>query len=101
MERLKDKVAIGTGGALGIGRVFSSGLANDGARVVIADIDEQAAGSLAAELAQAGPEGLAPRVDGGAGASAPGAGAGDGALRHPGQLPVTGAGAHRPGVAGA
>ena len=63
MERLKDKVAIVTGGALGIGRVFSSGLANEGARVVVADIDEQAAGSLAAELAQAGHECLALRVD--------------------------------------
>jgi NAD(P)-dependent dehydrogenase (short-subunit alcohol dehydrogenase family) len=36
--RLKDRVAIVTGGALGIGRVYARRLLQEGARVVIADI---------------------------------------------------------------
>ncbi len=36
--RLKDKVCIVTGGAMGIGRAYSLGLAAEGARVVVADI---------------------------------------------------------------
>jgi NAD(P)-dependent dehydrogenase (short-subunit alcohol dehydrogenase family) len=36
--RLKDKVCIVTGGAKGIGRAYSLGLAAEGARVVVADI---------------------------------------------------------------
>lgn len=36
--RLKDRVAIVTGGALGIGRVYARRLLHEGARVVIADI---------------------------------------------------------------
>lgn len=36
--RLTDKVVIVTGGAIGIGRAYSLGLAREGARVVVADI---------------------------------------------------------------
>ncbi len=36
--RLKDKACIVTGGAIGIGRAYSLGLAREGARVVVADI---------------------------------------------------------------
>jgi NAD(P)-dependent dehydrogenase (short-subunit alcohol dehydrogenase family) len=51
MARLDGKVAIVTGGAKGIGRHYSQALAKEGARVMIADIEDGAA--LASELAQA------------------------------------------------
>ena len=43
MDRLKDQVLIVTGGANGIGRAYCEGLAQEGARVVIADIDAKGA----------------------------------------------------------
>ena len=59
MERLKDQVAIVTGGAGGIGRTFALGLAAEGARVVIADVDEEAARQLDSEIGASGKECLA------------------------------------------
>jgi NAD(P)-dependent dehydrogenase (short-subunit alcohol dehydrogenase family) len=50
MERLKGKVAIVTGGATGIGRAIALRLAQDGAAVVIADL--QKFDQAAAEIAQ-------------------------------------------------
>jgi len=38
MERLRDRVAIVTGGAQGIGAVYAAALAQNGARVVVADV---------------------------------------------------------------
>jgi NAD(P)-dependent dehydrogenase (short-subunit alcohol dehydrogenase family) len=63
MERLTDKVAIVTGGAGGIGHAFATGLAREGARVVIADLDEAAARTLATTLAGEGRDCLALGVD--------------------------------------
>jgi len=63
MERLKDKVAIIPGGAGGIGHVLSTGLAREGARIVIADVDEAGARQLAQEIERAGGEALGVRVD--------------------------------------
>jgi NAD(P)-dependent dehydrogenase (short-subunit alcohol dehydrogenase family) len=51
MERLKDKVAVVTGGASGIGKAIALRLARDGASVVIADI--QRFDEAAAEIAKA------------------------------------------------
>jgi 3-oxoacyl-[acyl-carrier protein] reductase len=48
--RLKGKVAIVTGGAAGIGRAFSLCLADEGAKVVIADVNANAAKSLAESI---------------------------------------------------
>ena len=50
MARLSGRVALVTGGAKGIGRHYSSALAAEGARVMIADIADGA--DLAAEIAQ-------------------------------------------------
>lgn len=47
---LEDKVALVTGGAQGIGLAIAHTFAGHGARVVIADLDEQAARAAAEEL---------------------------------------------------
>ncbi|MEA2948528.1 MAG: 3-hydroxybutyrate dehydrogenase [Alphaproteobacteria bacterium] len=48
--RLKDKVAIVTGAASGIGHEIAKTYAREGARVVIADINQKAADAAAAEI---------------------------------------------------
>jgi NAD(P)-dependent dehydrogenase (short-subunit alcohol dehydrogenase family) len=63
MSRLQGQVAIVTGGAYGIGHTFSQAFASAGARVVVADIDREAAEALAAELTSQGAEALAVQVD--------------------------------------
>lgn len=47
---LKDKVAIVTGGAAGIGSGIVEKLAGEGAQVVIADLDDETAGDLASKV---------------------------------------------------
>ena len=61
MARLDGKVAIVTGGARSIGAAFAKGLAAEGARVVIADLD--AAEETLAIIKQAGGEAMAVRTD--------------------------------------
>ena len=50
MERLEAKRAIVTGAGAGIGRAIALRLASEGARVVLADVDEQAAKNVAGEI---------------------------------------------------
>src|SRR5438045_4341114 len=54
MPRLIDRVAIVTGGALGIGGATARRLAEEGARVLIADVDDAAMADNAARIRQAG-----------------------------------------------
>ena len=61
--KLKGKVAIVTGGAHGLGRAYCLGLAREGARVVVADIDEKKAVTTAQEIEAEGGKAKALKVD--------------------------------------
>ena len=63
MGRLEERVIIVTGGAHGIGRAYCEGLAREGARVVVADIDGHGAETVAETLSAGGQEALAVQVD--------------------------------------
>jgi NAD(P)-dependent dehydrogenase (short-subunit alcohol dehydrogenase family) len=52
--RLRDKVAVVTGGAGGIGKAISLSYAREGARVAVVDIDERRGHDAAAEIAAQG-----------------------------------------------
>ena len=60
MARLEGKVAIITGAAQGMGAAHARNFVAEGARVMLADIDEAGAAALAAEL---GPAAIARRLD--------------------------------------
>src|SRR5262245_2241204 len=61
--RLKDKVAIITGGGQGIGREYALRFAREGAKVVIGDIREAQAKEVIQEIKDLGGDGLALRTD--------------------------------------
>lgn len=61
--RLQGKVAIVTGGGHGIGVAYCKGLAQEGAKVAVAEIDRQACERVAQELSEAGYEALAVPTD--------------------------------------
>ncbi len=61
--RLKDKVALITGAGQGIGRACALRFAQEGARVVIAEIQESRAHSVVQEIESAGGQALAVKVD--------------------------------------
>jgi 3(or 17)beta-hydroxysteroid dehydrogenase len=58
MNRLQGKVALVTGGALGLGRATASLLAREGARVVITDIRDHDGAEAVAEIEKAGGKAL-------------------------------------------
>lgn len=61
--RLKDKVAIVTGAASGIGKDIAQTFAREGARVAIADLNLDSASATAAELQKSGAMALAVAMD--------------------------------------
>jgi 3-oxoacyl-[acyl-carrier protein] reductase len=62
-DRFTNRVAFITGGAIGFGRAFARQFVSEGASVVIADIDLDAAQLLVDELHAAGGQALAVRCD--------------------------------------
>lgn len=63
MNRVEGNVAVVTGGASGIGRSAAMMLAAEGAAVVVGDLDEQAAASVATEITDAGGRSVGVAVD--------------------------------------
>src|SRR5215471_20075452 len=61
--RLKDKVAIITGGSQGIGREYALRFAREGAKIVIGDVREDQAREVVQEIAKLGSEGVALKTD--------------------------------------
>ena len=63
MGRLKDKVAIVTGGARGLGKVFCRAMADEGASVVVGDILDDGALQTSKEIKAGGGAAISLRVD--------------------------------------
>jgi 3-oxoacyl-[acyl-carrier protein] reductase len=61
--KLENKVGVITGGAQGIGRTVALGMARDGARVVVGDLQGEKAKSVARELQTLGAEAIAVEVN--------------------------------------
>ena len=61
--RLRDRVAVVTGAGSGIGAASALAMAREGARVIVADIDEAGARATAAAIEKEGGQALAMRAD--------------------------------------
>jgi NAD(P)-dependent dehydrogenase (short-subunit alcohol dehydrogenase family) len=63
MKEFRDRVAVVTGAASGIGRGLADRFASEGMKVVLADVEEPALAEVERELSQAGAKVLALRTD--------------------------------------
>ena len=63
MENLKHATAVVTGGASGIGRAMCLAFAGEGARIVVADVDEAGMAETAAGVAKAGSRAVTVKAD--------------------------------------
>jgi len=63
MEQFENKVAIVTGGGMGLGQALCEALARRGSIVVVADIDDNAAKQVTSRIAQSGAQARAVQVD--------------------------------------
>jgi len=63
MDVLHDRVAVVTGGGSGIGRALAEALAREGARLVVADVEEPAASVVAEGIRGRGGDAIAVRTD--------------------------------------
>jgi len=63
MKGMQDKVAVVTGGSSGIGRATALAFANEGTKVVIADVDVTCGEMVAREIKQAGGEAIFVKTD--------------------------------------
>lgn len=63
MDRLKDKVAIVTGAGSGIGRSIAQIFAKEGAKIVVADYNEETARETVGMITQAGGQAVASKTD--------------------------------------
>jgi NAD(P)-dependent dehydrogenase (short-subunit alcohol dehydrogenase family) len=63
MQTFRDKVAVITGGASGIGRAVADRALEEGMRLVVADVEQSALDTTERELKQAGADVLAVRTD--------------------------------------
>lgn len=63
MNRVQGKIALVTGGALGLGRAAAVLLAREGARVVLTDVKSQEGGQVAEEIVASGGEAMFLRQD--------------------------------------
>ena len=61
--RLKDRVALVTGAASGIGRATATLFGREGAKVMCADLDAEGAERVARQIADAGGEAASTTVD--------------------------------------
>ncbi len=61
--KIKDKIAIVTGGGNGIGKAIAMRLADEGAKVVVADLNGEAARNVVDEIKAKGGDGLAVSCD--------------------------------------
>ena len=63
MDAFRDRVAVVTGGGSGIGAAMARAFAARGARLVLADLDEEAMSRVEAELCGAGTQATSVRTD--------------------------------------